>query len=99
MGVSQTRASRLERAEVDETIRLSTLRRAGEALNCTLYYVLVPDEPFEDMVLRQAHAKATQELSPSDAERWVDAPLVAPGADEWLEVRTLELIDRRGLWR
>jgi predicted DNA-binding mobile mystery protein A len=100
MSISQSRASRLERAEVDETIRVSTLHRAAEALNCELIYVLVPKEPLDDMVLRQAHRKATEELAlstsdgPSASETSFDAELM----DEWLEVRTLELVDRRGLW-
>ena len=98
MSISQSRASRLERAEVDETISLSTLRRAARALNCSLHYVLAPDEPLEEMVVRQAYLKATQELLPSDAEIWLDAPTDTPRRDEWLEVRTLELVDKRGLW-
>jgi predicted DNA-binding mobile mystery protein A len=99
MGISQSRASRLERAEVDETIRVATLRRAAQALNCTLHYVLVPNEPLADMVLRQAHLRATQELASSDSDIWVDAPIDTPLKDEWLEAHILDLVDRRGLWR
>ncbi len=57
-----TRAGRLERAEVEGSLQLSTLRRAAEALNCRLLYVLVPDEPLEEMVFRQAYLKAADEL-------------------------------------
>jgi predicted DNA-binding mobile mystery protein A len=99
MNISQPRASKLERAEVDETLRLSTLRRAAAALNCTLFYALVPNEPFEEMVLRQAHAKATQELMNSARHRSIASDSVLEEEmDEWLEMRTLDLVDRRGFW-
>jgi predicted DNA-binding mobile mystery protein A len=98
MSISQSRASRLERSEVEETIRFSTLRRAAEALNCSLVYVLVPNEPFEDMVLRQAYRKAEEELSPSMSVA-SGPPLTEGEIEDRLETRTLELIDHRGLWR
>jgi predicted DNA-binding mobile mystery protein A len=94
MSISDSRAGRLERAELEDSLRLSTLRRAAEALNCRLLYVLVPLEPLEDMVLRQAYAKAVQELSGA-----ASPPRTEEGREEHLEARTLELVDTRGLWR
>jgi predicted DNA-binding mobile mystery protein A len=98
MSISSSRASRIERAEMDDSLQLSTLRQAAAALNCRLCYVLVPVEPLEDMVLRQANRRAEEELS-------LRLP-VAPGPtasdgeiDDWLETRTLELVDHGGLWR
>jgi len=98
MSISSSRAHRLESAEVEDALELSTLRRAAAALNCRLCYVLVPVEPLEDMVLRQAYRRAEEELT-------LSLP-VAPGPhategeiEEWLETRTLELIDHGGLWR
>jgi predicted DNA-binding mobile mystery protein A len=94
MSISDSRAGRLERAELEDSLRLSTLRRAARALNCRLFYVFVPDEPLEDMVLRQAYAKAVEELS--SAAR---APRTEEGREERLETRTLELVDATRLWR
>ncbi len=98
MSLSQQRAWRLEQAEVDGSLGLSTLRRAAEALDCSLAYVFVPDEPLEDLVLRQAHHKAEQEISlafpfMSDREEF------AGEIEDRVEARTLELIDTQGLWR
>lgn len=99
MAISQSQASRLERADAEGVIRLATLRRAAEALNCGLHYVLVPNEPLEDMVLRQAHRKATLELSLSHSHvQAASDDAFDEATDEWVEVRTLELIDRQGLW-
>jgi transcriptional regulator with XRE-family HTH domain len=94
MSISDSRAGRLERAELEDSLRLSTLRRAAEALNCRLLYVLVPEEPLEDMVLRQAYAKAVEELS---SAAW--PPRTEEGREEQLESRTLELVDTTRLWR
>jgi predicted DNA-binding mobile mystery protein A len=94
MSISGSRAGRVERAELDDSLQLSTLRRAARALNCRLLYVFVPDEPLEDMVLRQAYAKAVEELS-SVAR----PPRTEEGREERLEMRTLELVDTTRLWR
>jgi predicted DNA-binding mobile mystery protein A len=99
MEVSNARAGRLERAEVEGSLKLSTLRRAAKALNCRLVYVLVPDEPLEDMVLRQAYLKAAEELEvPAPAAFGPDDDL-NPDREDELEARTLQLVDRLGLWR
>jgi predicted DNA-binding mobile mystery protein A len=94
MSISDSRAGRLERAELDESLRVSTLRRAAEALNCRLLYVFVPEEPLEDMVLRQAYAKAVEELSLAAAQ-----PRDEEAREEELESRTLQFVDTTRLWR
>jgi predicted DNA-binding mobile mystery protein A len=97
MGISDTRAGRLERAEAQGSLKLSTLRRAAEALNCRLLYVLVPEEPLEDMVFRQAYLKAADELGVPASAAFGTDDLNADIEDE-LEARTLQLVDRQGLW-
>lgn len=63
MGVSQPRIVALERGEVEDTITLATLRRAAEALDCTVVYALVPNSPLAETLRRQAGAKADARLS------------------------------------
>ena len=97
MAISDTRAGRLERAEAEGSLKLSTLRRAAEALNCRLIYVLLPDEPLEDMVFRQAYRKAADELHvPADTAFGADE--LNADIEEELEAHTLRLVDRQGLW-
>lgn len=98
MGVSNPRAGRLERAEVTGSLQLKTLRRAAEALNCRLVYVLVPDEPLEDMVFRQAYLKAVEDLTRLGWETRGSEELSAEHEEE-LEARILQLVDSQGLWR
>lgn len=62
IGVSQPRASGIERAEMDDSITLDSLKRAAEALNCDLVYALVPRQPLEEMVLEQARLVARERI-------------------------------------
>ena len=99
MAISQQRASQLERAEMEGSVRLSTLRSVASALNCRLLYVFVPDEPLEDMVRQQARLKAAAEAAQGIRDvRPDDEGFVASLIDEGLDARALELVDKQGLW-
>jgi predicted DNA-binding mobile mystery protein A len=99
MKVSQPRVSQIERAEVGGILHLSTLRRAAEALNCRFVYALVPDVSLEDIVMRQAFLKATEELMDEVfGDGRVDPELVEETMSEQQEVLALNWVDRRGLW-
>src|ERR1700691_3433186 len=50
LGIRQPSLVALEQSEVKGTIELATLRRAAEALDCTLVYAFVPKRPLEEMV-------------------------------------------------
>jgi predicted DNA-binding mobile mystery protein A len=100
LGVSPSRASRLERAEIAGSIRLSTLRRVAEAVDCELLYAFVPNEPLEEMVRRQARRKAAEWVGPPPFEmRPEDQAVVAKLLNKLLDARALELVDTPGLWR
>lgn len=63
MGVSQPRISELEQAEIEDKVTLGTLRRAAEAMNCTLVYAIVPvKSTLEETVLDRAKQKAAKLL-------------------------------------
>lgn len=100
MGFSPSRVRQFEREEIDGSIRLSSLRRAAEALNCELRYAFEPAEPLEDMVLRQAWRKAAAQLcalGPDDQEVG-DPDLVPAERLDELEDLTLHFVDHRDLW-
>jgi predicted DNA-binding mobile mystery protein A len=44
LGISPQSADAMERSEASGAIKLETLRRAAEALDCTLVYALVPNK-------------------------------------------------------
>jgi predicted DNA-binding mobile mystery protein A len=63
MGVSQTRVSRIEKDEVGSAVTLRTLRQAAEAMDCSLLYVLVPNNELEQIVRHRAAAMTNERLS------------------------------------
>lgn len=99
-GFSQTRVRQLEAEEVAGWIRLANLRRAAEAMNCRLVYALVPIEPLDDIVFRQAYLKAVTQLCalgtghPSEE----DPDLIPPRRIDELEDLILHFVDHRDLW-
>lgn len=52
----------LEKSEAADTIQLKTLRRAAEALDCTLVYALVPNTSLDEMVTARAREIALHDL-------------------------------------
>jgi predicted DNA-binding mobile mystery protein A len=62
LNVRPPSVAELERNEAEERITLATLRRAAEALDCTLVYAIVPNTPLETMVQDAAAAAARREL-------------------------------------
>lgn len=52
----------LESSEASGTIRIESLRRVAEALDCTLVYALVPNTSLEDAVSRRARKIAIRDL-------------------------------------
>ena len=60
LGVGQSTALALEKSEADDRITLHSLRRAAEALDCELHYVLVPRRPLTETVEQRAKEAASQ---------------------------------------
>ena len=54
MGISGSSVRAMEETEVTGGVRLSTLRRAAEAMDCTLVYAFIPNESLEHTVQQQA---------------------------------------------
>jgi transcriptional regulator with XRE-family HTH domain len=96
-GITDSRVSQIERAEVEGSLRTSTLELVATALESRFVYVVLPDRSLEDLVLRQAYHQALTELS-LPASVATDGTSLGPRTEDELEVRTLELVDRRGLW-
>jgi predicted DNA-binding mobile mystery protein A len=108
MGVTQSRASQLERAELDGSLQLSTLERVATALKCKVCYILVPEEPLEAIVFQQAEEKAASVIARSaphlgplvdEALHSADPSEGAIEISEQIEDLAFDLVDRRGLWR
>jgi predicted DNA-binding mobile mystery protein A len=64
LGVKQPSIVAIEQSEAKGAIELATLRRAAEALDCTLVYALVPNKPLETTIRERARAFARQRRGP-----------------------------------
>ena len=101
MGVTGSRVSKIERAEVNGSLLLSTLDAAAAALDCRLFYVFVPNHPLREMVRLQALRHATRIVAESGLaeEASVDQNLLEEVFSAEVSALAYELVDRRGLWR
>jgi hypothetical protein len=104
IGVTASRVRQLELAEVGGSIKLSVLDRIARTLHCRLVYVLVPDEPLDQIVMRQARHQAERALASSipGMSAGSDNPDIEnehpfPTAVE-VEVLANQLAVLRGLW-
>lgn len=99
MGVSQSTIAQLERNEVRETIKVETLRRAADALDCDLIYALLPRRSLNDLVTSQARRKAAAALGPvAHHMRLEDQVVSEEDAAAQVDDLVARLVDRRGLW-
>lgn len=62
LGVRPQSVDALEKSEANGSIKLDTLRRAAEALDCTVVYALVPNKSLQEMVRSRARAIAMRDL-------------------------------------
>jgi predicted DNA-binding mobile mystery protein A len=90
----------MERSEAGGSIRLDTLRRAAEALDCRLVYALVPNQSLEETVDRRAREVAAEELGRVRNTMALEDQAVDAGDDNWLVDELVdELKKSRRLWR
>jgi len=62
LGCKRPNVIAIEQREVKGTISLETLENVAKALNCTLVYSLVPNEPFNKMLENQARIIAQKKI-------------------------------------
>lgn len=99
LGVSQQSVPELERSEVRDTIKLETLRRAANALDCDLVYFIVPRTTLAESVSAQATRKAARQLAEvAHHSRLEDQEVSGADAVAQLTELAARLADRRGLW-
>ncbi len=99
IGVSQQTVPDLEQSEIRDTIKLETLRRAADALECDLVYFLLPRTSLNETVKKQALRKAANHLDPlAHHSRLEDQAVTDDDATAQLDELAAGFIDRRGLW-
>ena len=102
LGVVTSTVTRLETSEADDTISLATLRRAAEALDCELRYVLVPRQSLADTLATRANQLARERMAGVAHSMALEAQSTS---NETVADQTRALADsllqgpRRELWR
>jgi predicted DNA-binding mobile mystery protein A len=101
MGVSRPRVVVIEQGEVEGSLTLHSLQRAAEALNCTLIYALVPNQPLDEMVQAQAVAIASERFAAVEHSMQLENQAVSPSDAKHHREQLIEQILRnetRRLW-
>ena len=97
MGTTAGAVTRLEQSEAGDRIRLDTLRRAADALECDLVYLLVPRRPLHTVVRDRARELAHWQVAA--VEQTMSLEDQATGQTQEMEDQlTQQLLDRGGLW-
>ena len=100
MDVVESTVLRLEQNEQARRIQLDTLERAADALGADLVYALVPREPLEDRVQRQALAQARDWFSLTRHSMALEDQAASADVDEQqLREQAAIIRDQPGLWR
>ena len=99
LDVSHAAVSSLERSERLGTIRLDTLRRAADALDCDLVYALVPRHGLETTVQRAASDKAAARVRAVDRTMRLEAQGVSASTiDDRIAIEATRLIEAGRVW-
>lgn len=80
--IKQPTLHNLEQSEVKGSIELATLRRVAAALDCTLVYAFVPNQPLEETVRARARSFIRRRLAPVEHSMLLENQNVQGKADE-----------------
>jgi predicted DNA-binding mobile mystery protein A len=53
-GISQQRLSKIEQQEIIGEVKLSTIKKIAEGLNCVFVYALIPETSINELIRKQA---------------------------------------------
>ena len=101
IGVSQSRAFVIEKAEKEGSITLNSLERAAQALDCRVVYTLIPRKPLNDLIEERARIVAKKRLQLARHSMALEAQSVdVSDEEEQLKQLIRRLIKKAGseLW-
>jgi predicted DNA-binding mobile mystery protein A len=96
--VSPQTVEAMEKSEASGTIQLNTLKRAAEALDCTLVYALIPKTSLEDTVRNRARRIATTALARVSHTMRLEDQDTGPGELEARMEDYIRHLKDRDLW-
>ena len=99
MGVTGQSASELERSERAGRVRLDTLERAAQAMDCTFVYAFIPNGTLEQTVQGQAVAAARESAARARHSMALEDQRPEGPARELVRMLADELIRTGRIWR
>ncbi|RWG81691.1 mobile mystery protein A [Mesorhizobium sp.] len=100
LGVRPQTIEAIEKSEASGSIQLSTLRRAAEAMDCTLVYALVPNNSLEDAVYQRARKIAIRALQRVAHTMRLEAQETGDaGMEARIEAYIRDVLKDRDLWK
>jgi len=100
MGVAQVSVTKLEASERAGRVRLDTLERAANALDCDLVYALVPRRSLDEQVRAQAERVVARDFpAVANSMRLEDQGVPGEIARETRDDLVTRIVNERGLWR
>lgn len=97
LGVVQSRAVAIEKAEIKGSITLNSLEKAAQAMDCRLIYVLVPRQPLEELVRTRAERLAKKRMESTRHSMALEAQEVeADDEQEQLKRMIDRLLEKAG---
>mgnify|MGYP001613656998 CR=1 FL=1 len=97
MGISQPAVHALEANERKGTIRLESLRRAAEAMDCDLVYAFVPKRGLEETLRHQVEQAAADQLRRVSHSMSLEDQ-GSPADRALFEETVSRLMTKRGIW-
>jgi predicted DNA-binding mobile mystery protein A len=99
LGVRPQTVEAIEKSEVAGSVQFNTLRRAAEALDCTVVYALVPNTSLEDAVRQRARKIAIRDLQRVSHTMKLEAQAtIDTGMEARIEAYIRDAIKDRDLW-
>ena len=88
LGVSSSRITKIESAELEGAITVKTLKSVAKIFNCTFVYAFIPKTSLESLVKQRARAIATEHIKRTMHTMDLEAQHIEK---EWLEVQISDL--------
>ena len=101
VGIKRQAITRLERAELTGSVRIETMRRVAEGLDCVFVYAMIPKTSLERTVTDQARKVAMSQLArTSHTMELEDQGLDADAQQSMLDFMVSEIVRNppRNLW-
>ncbi len=95
LGVNRAYVSAAEDAEINGTLTVKRLQRMAEAMGCRFVYCIVPEGDVQDLIEKQARAKATALVMRASKQMALENQMLSPEQTKYeIERLTKELLQK-----